>query len=121
MVTVTKDFTVPAATVWERIGKFTNLSWTGNDPWEFSEDGKQRTLKEHGLKEELVALSDCSYTYRMVEGPFTNFQVTVSVAEKGETACTASYTATGDLDAEATEIVRQGAAEAFDALGARLG
>ena len=121
MVTVTKDFAVSAAVVWQHIGSFTNLKWTGDDPWEFSEDGKQRTLKEHGLKEELVASTANSYTYKMVEGPFApGFQVTVAVAEKDSSACTASYEATGDLDAEASEMVRQGAQEAFDALSARL-
>eukprot|EP00325_Prymnesiales_sp_UTEX-LB-985_P032246 CAMPEP_0174713172 /NCGR_PEP_ID=MMETSP1094-20130205/13940_1 /TAXON_ID=156173 /ORGANISM="Chrysochromulina brevifilum, Strain UTEX LB 985" /LENGTH=57 /DNA_ID=CAMNT_0015912331 /DNA_START=68 /DNA_END=238 /DNA_ORIENTATION=+ len=54
MVKVTKAIPVSADRVWGEIGSFTNLQWTGDDPWEFSADGTERTLKEHGMKERLV-------------------------------------------------------------------
>ena len=67
------------------------------------------------LASQLVASAENTYTYKMVEGPFTNFQVKLSVFEKG-TGCTAVYEASGDLNDEMQAMVREGAQGAFDAL-----
>ena len=34
--------------LWDTIGSFADLAWTGDDPWVFSSDGKTRELPEHG-------------------------------------------------------------------------
>ena len=67
-VEVRRELSADVEAVWGQIGRFDDLRWTGDDEWEF--DGSTRTLAAHGLKEELVSRSECSYTYRMVEGPF---------------------------------------------------
>lgn len=59
----------------------------------------------------------------MLEGPFTegrgtDFTVTISIAES---TATAVYAATGELNAEQKEMVREGTLGAFRALALKLG
>ena len=104
-------------TLWKQIGRFDDLAWSGDDPWAF--EGKLRTLSQHGLKEELVSSHEYTYTYRMLKGPFKNFEVTLS-AEAGEGGSVAVYSATGELDEEQQGMVREGAIEAFEGLAQKL-
>lgn len=99
-VEVTQSFARDPAALWAEIGSFTNMQWTGDDPWQFN--GAQfRSLPEYGIEEELVAVTEVlgsrSYTYVMKQGPFTNFTVTISAvslaAALEEAAATASYEA----------------------------
>ena len=93
--------------LWDTIGSFTDLAWTGDDPWVFSSDGKTRELPEHGIKETLVVQDEFAYTYAMVEGPFANFKVTIAAVRNDEVrddgsggGSKAHYTATGDISDE---------------------
>ena len=96
-VEVRRELSADVEAVWGQIGRFDDLRWTGDDEWEF--DGSTRTLAAHGLKEELVSRSEYSYTYRMVEGPFTHLEVTISAALLPDGAgSVAIYVANGDLD-----------------------
>ena len=113
--------------LWNKIGSFTDLDWTGDDPWMFSSDGKTRELPEHGMKETLVAQDEFAYTYAMVEGPFANFKVTIAAVPNGEVrddgsggGSKACYTATGDISDGECEMVMQGAQGAFDAFAAQF-
>ncbi len=119
-VTYRKEFPVAVSTLWERIGKFDDLSWTGDDPWVF--EGQTRSLAAFGMKEELVSSGENTLVYRMIEGPFKNFQVTISAEEAaGGSGSVAVYCAVGDMDVAEQEMVREGAAEAFEGLVAKLG
>ena len=118
-VEVRRELSADVEAVWGQIGRFDDLRWTGDDEWEF--DGSTRTLAAHGLKEELVSRSEHSYTYRMVEGPFTNFEVTISAAPLPDGAgSVAIYVASGDLDDEAQNMVKAGALEALDGVASKL-
>lgn len=118
-VEVRRELGADVEAVWGQIGRFDDLRWTGDDEWEF--DGSTRTLAAHGLKEALVSSSEHSYTYRMVEGPFSNFEVTISAAPlpdgKGSVAI---YAASGDLDDAAQDMVKMGALEALDGVASKL-
>ena len=116
-VKVDHEFNVSVERLWAEIGSFTKLDWTGDDPWEF--DGNTRSLPAHGMKEELVSTGERSYTYRMLEGPFNNFSVTIS-ATGGAERSVAHYSAAGDLSAEEQGMVKEGTMEAFKALASRV-
>merc|ERR1711934_740528 len=129
-LTVEKEMKCEAAKLWARVGQFQDLSWSGPDPWVClgpddtgvegrEEIGATRELEEHGMKEELVAKGEMSYTYKMLEGPFENFTVVLSVVG-GEGTSTIKYDCTGDLNEEQQEMVKKGTGDVFEALTKEL-
>lgn len=132
-VVVKKELSCDVEALWSIIGKFDDLSWTGDDPWTF--DGKTRALEAYGMKEELLsrsspetelkataldAGSQHTMTYKMLEGPFTNFCVTLSAEASSTGGSVAIYAASGELDEEQQGMVREGAVEALNGVEARL-
>ena len=136
--------------IWAIVGRFDDLSWTGDDPWHTGHsntahfpsqpctgvacprvslrrreyDGRFRSLKAYGMREQLLSCQQTetgnAMTYRMLEGPFEDFEVTLAVRSLAK-GCEVLYSATGRLNQEEQAMVREGAIEALGGLARRAG
>lgn len=94
-VSTFEDVAMPAASVWEVIGDFGGIrKWAVLVEGELVEDtpaGKVRTLKMpegRVVKERLVAQSQYSYTYAMLDRPeMADYRSTVAVVPLDDTHC----------------------------------